>query len=72
MTGNPNTVLSLLDTLSPGRSLTAGAGERLKKTLKPVVGFGVGCIVGAASVSILGAWAWSIPVAFAGVAVLLS
>jgi uncharacterized membrane protein YoaK (UPF0700 family) len=72
MTGNlTNTVLSLLDTLSPGRSLTTGASERLKKTLKPVVGFGVGCIAGAASVSILGAWAWSIPVAFAGAAVLL-
>jgi uncharacterized membrane protein YoaK (UPF0700 family) len=72
MTGNlTNTVLSLLDTLSPWRSLTTGAGERLKKTLRPVAGFGVGCIAGAASVSFLGAWAWSIPVAFAGVAVLL-
>ena len=72
MTGNlTNAALSLLDTLSPSRPLTEGANERLRKTLKVVVGFFVGCIAGAVAVSILGTWAWSIPVALAGVAVLL-
>ena len=69
MTGNA--VLSLLDALSPGRSLTTGVGKRLKKTLKLVVGFASAALPDAASVSILGAWTWSIPVAFEGVAVLL-
>ena len=71
MTGNlTNAVLSLLDTLSPGGHLTEGANERLKKTLKVVIGFCAGCIAGAVAVSFLGAWAWSIPVALAGVAIL--
>jgi uncharacterized membrane protein YoaK (UPF0700 family) len=69
MTGNlTNVVLSLLDTLS-SRPLSVGANERLKKTLMVVVGFFVGCITGAATVSFLGAWAWSIPCALAGGAV---
>lgn len=73
MTGNlTNAVLSLLDTLSPGGHLTDGSGERLKKTLKVVIGFCAGCIAGAVAVSFLGAWAWSIPVAFAGAAIPLA
>jgi len=67
MTGNlTNTVLSLLDTLSPNHPLEGGARARLKKPLKAVVGFLAGCIAGAAAVSILGAWAWSVPVVLAG------
>jgi uncharacterized membrane protein YoaK (UPF0700 family) len=69
MTGNlTNTVLSLLDKLSLDQPLTEGTDERLKNTLKVVVGFFVGCIVGAAAVSFLGDWAWSLPVVLAGVA----
>jgi uncharacterized membrane protein YoaK (UPF0700 family) len=72
MTGNlTNTVLSLLDTLSRGRPLTEDADERLKKTLKVVAGFFVGCIAGAAAVSLLGDWAWSLPVVLAGMTVAL-
>jgi uncharacterized membrane protein YoaK (UPF0700 family) len=72
MTGNlTNTVLSLLDTLSRGRPLTGDADERLKKTLRVVAGFFAGCIAGAAAVSLLGDWAWSLPVVLAGVAVTL-
>jgi uncharacterized membrane protein YoaK (UPF0700 family) len=68
MTGNlTNAVLSLLDTLSPSRPLTDGVDERPKRTLKV---FG-GCLAGTAAVSFLGTWAWSIPAALAGVAVLL-
>ncbi len=71
MTGNlTNAVLSLLDSLS-SRQLSDGAGERLKKSVKGVVGFCLGCIVGAAAVSSLGEWAWSMPVVLAGVSVLL-
>lgn len=71
MTGNlTNAVLSLLDSLS-SRPLTDGADERLKKSVKDVVGFCAGCIAGAAAVSLLGVWAWSIPVALSGVAVIL-
>jgi uncharacterized membrane protein YoaK (UPF0700 family) len=44
MTGNlTNTVLSLLDTLSRTQPLTEGANERLKKTLRLVVGFFASC-----------------------------
>jgi uncharacterized membrane protein YoaK (UPF0700 family) len=71
MTGNlTNAVLSLLDTVMPSRPLTEGADERLKKTLKVVIGFFAGCITGAAAFSIFGAWAWSVPAVLAGVAVL--
>src|SRR5262249_54380343 len=70
MTGNlTNTVLSLLDTLSRSEPLMEGANERLKKTLALVVGFFAGCIAGAAAVSWLREWAWSLPVVLAGVAV---
>lgn len=70
MTGNlTNSVLSLLDTLSGKHPLTEGAGERLKKTSKLVIGFFAGCVVGAAALSLVGHWAWSLPVALAGAAV---
>jgi uncharacterized membrane protein YoaK (UPF0700 family) len=72
MTGNlTNTVLSLLDTLSPIQPLMEGATERLKRSLHLLIGFLVGCVVAAAAVSLLGEWAWSFPVALAGVAVAL-
>jgi uncharacterized membrane protein YoaK (UPF0700 family) len=78
MTDNlTNAVLSLLDTLSRGEPLTEaskdrlGSEERLKKTLQLLVGFCAGCIMGAAAVSQLGPWAWSLPVVLAGVAVAL-
>jgi uncharacterized membrane protein YoaK (UPF0700 family) len=72
MTGNlTNTVLSLLGTLSRSEPLVAGAKERLKKTSELIVGFCAGCIAGAAAVSWLGVWAWSLPVVLAGLAVVL-
>ena len=72
MTGNvTNTVLSLLDTLSRSEPLMEGANERLKKTFELVVGFFAGCIAGAAAVSWLRDWAWSLPVVLPGVAVAL-
>jgi uncharacterized membrane protein YoaK (UPF0700 family) len=70
MTGNlTNTVLSLLDTLSGGEPLMKGPKERLDKTLQLVGGFFAGCLAGAAAVSWLGEWSWSLPAVLAGVAV---
>ena len=73
MTGNvTNTVLASLDTVSRTRSLMESANERLKRTLNVVVGFFVGCVAGGAAVSLLGDWAWSLPVVLAAAAVGLS
>jgi uncharacterized membrane protein YoaK (UPF0700 family) len=72
MTGNiTKTVLSLLDTLSRTDPLIQDAKEQLRKTLELVVCFFAGCLAGAAAVSWLGDWAWSISVVLAGVAAAL-
>ena len=52
--------------LSRSQPLMEGANERLKKTLKLVVGFFAGCV--ATVISLLGDWAWSLPVVLAGAA----
>ena len=73
MTGNlTNTVLALLDTLSRTPPLTEGSNERLERTLKVLVGFFAGCVAGAAAVSRLGDWAWSLPVVLAAAAFAIS
>jgi uncharacterized membrane protein YoaK (UPF0700 family) len=70
LTGNlTNTGLLLLDRLSPTQPLMEGDTERLKRSLHLLIGFLVGCVVAAAPVSRLGDWAWTFPVALAGVAV---
>jgi uncharacterized membrane protein YoaK (UPF0700 family) len=70
MTGNlTNATLSLLDSLARSGPLMEGANERFKRTAKLLVGFFVGCVAGAAAFSLLGGWAWSLPVALAGAAV---
>ena len=72
MTGNlTSTVLSLLDGLPRNRPLMEGPSGRWKKTLSLVVGFFTGCVAGAAAVSLLGDWAWSLPVVLAAAAVVL-
>ncbi len=72
MTGNlTNTVLSLLDRQSRTQPLMADDTERLRGSLHLLIGFFGGCVVAAAAVSLLGDWAWSFPVALAGVAVAL-
>src|SRR6202035_4557982 len=46
MTGNlANTVLSLLDTLSPTQPLTEGAAELLTRSIHLLLGFPAGCVV---------------------------
>jgi uncharacterized membrane protein YoaK (UPF0700 family) len=70
MTGNlTNTVSSLMDMLSKQRPVTTVDNGRLKRSLHLLIGFLVGCLVAAAALSLLGDWAWSLPVALAAVAV---
>jgi uncharacterized membrane protein YoaK (UPF0700 family) len=70
MTGNlTNTVLSLMDMLSKQRPVMTVDNGRLKRSLHLLIGFLVGCLVAAAALSLLGDWAWSLPVALAAVAV---
>jgi uncharacterized membrane protein YoaK (UPF0700 family) len=70
MTGNlTNTVLSLMDSLSPSRPLMPVDAGRLKRSLRLLFGFLAGCGVAAAAISWLGDWAWSFPVALAAVAI---
>jgi uncharacterized membrane protein YoaK (UPF0700 family) len=72
MTGNlTKTVLALLETATERQPLLADAKRQLKNTLQLVIGFFVGCLVGAGAVSRFGEWAWAFPVALAGVAVTL-
>ena len=69
MTGNlTKTVLALLDTESRSGPVMQDARKQLHDTLKLVGGFFAGCLAGAAGVSWLGEWAWSLPVVLAGLA----
>jgi uncharacterized membrane protein YoaK (UPF0700 family) len=69
MTSNlANAVLSGFDLFSGDRPLMVPDNDRLKRTAFVVAGFVAGCIVGAAAVSWLGAWSWSIPAGLAGAA----
>jgi uncharacterized membrane protein YoaK (UPF0700 family) len=70
MTGNlTNAVLSLMEIASRRRSLAAADTERLKRSLRLLVGFLIGCLVAAAAVSYAAEWAWSLPVALAAIAI---
>jgi len=42
---------------------------RLRRSLYLLFGFLLGCVVATGAVSLLGDWAWSLPVALAGAAV---
>ena len=66
-----NLVMSLHDTVSRGEPVTKGAKERLTRTLPAIVGFCVGCLVGALAFSRFGNWAWSLPFVVSAVALAL-
>ena len=69
MTGNlTNTVLSLMDLLAEHRALLPIDAGRLKRSLHLLFGFLLGCVVSASAVSVLGDWAWSLPVVLSGMA----
>ena len=70
MTGNlTNATLSLMGLLSKRHSPSRVDAERLKESLRLLVGFLVGCVVAAAAVLFLADWAWSLPVALAALAI---
>jgi uncharacterized membrane protein YoaK (UPF0700 family) len=72
MTGNlTNTVLSLMEMLSPQQHLMTIDRGRLKRSLRLLIGFLVGCLVAAVAISMLGDWAWSIPTVLAAVAIVV-
>jgi len=69
MTGNlTNTVLSLMDLLAEHRALLPIDAGHLKRSLYLLFGFLLGCVVSASAVSVLGDWAWSLPVVLSGMA----
>ena len=70
MTGNlTNTVLSLMELLSPQQPLLPVDRERLKSSLRLLVGFLAGCLIAAVGVSFMGDWTWSIPTLLAAFAI---
>jgi uncharacterized membrane protein YoaK (UPF0700 family) len=73
MTGNlTNSVLSLLDILSPGQPLMQPNSGRFGKATALVAGFCCGCVAGALGVLLLKDWSWTFPVALAAVAVAIA
>jgi uncharacterized membrane protein YoaK (UPF0700 family) len=69
-TGNlTNTVLALMELLSSRHPLLPVDAGRLRRSLHLLLGFVLGCVVGAVAISQLGDWAWSLPVALAAVAI---
>ncbi|MGH7742556.1 MAG: YoaK family protein [Candidatus Eiseniibacteriota bacterium] len=73
MTGNlTESVLSLMDTWWRREPRREGAEERLRKSVVVLAGFFAGCLAGAGAVSWLGNWAWSLPVALAGIALAIA
>ena len=72
MTGNlTNTVLYLMDLLSPGRPLMDGDPGYLKRSFKLFLGFIVGCAAGGVAIPLLGDWAWSLPAILAARAIVV-
>ena len=72
MTGNlTNAVLALVDSSARTQPLMESDSRRLRGTLPLLIGFFVGCVAGAAAVSLLGDWAWSLPVVLATAVVAL-
>ena len=70
MTGNlTNTVLALMEMLSPQQPLMTVDRGRMKRSLHLLIGFLVGCVVAVAAISVLGDWAWSIPTMLAAFAI---
>jgi hypothetical protein len=59
----------LLDRHSRTQPLMGGDTERLRSSLPLLIGFFGGCLAATEAVTYLGDWAWSLPVALAGLAV---
>ena len=62
MTGNvASSIIAALSLPWPGALTPADAAQRLRRTLPLVIGFFLGCAVGAAGAARLGPWAWATP-----------
>ena len=62
MTGNvASSIIAALSLTWPGALTPADAAQRLRRTLPLVIGFFLGCAVGAAGAARLGPWAWATP-----------
>ena len=73
MTGNlTNAVLGFVDSRSRTQPLMKTDSKRLNAALHLLIGFFAGCVVAAAVLMYISDWAWSFPVALAGVAVALA
>jgi uncharacterized membrane protein YoaK (UPF0700 family) len=72
MTGNlTNTVLALMDLLSPDRPLLTVDQGRLRHALMLLIGFVTGCAAAAIGIVWLGNWAWALPTALAALVLLV-
>jgi uncharacterized membrane protein YoaK (UPF0700 family) len=70
MTGNlTNAVLAMMELLFKQQPLDIKDAARLKASLRLLLGFVIGCGVAAVAISVLSDWAWSLPVALAGLAI---
>jgi uncharacterized membrane protein YoaK (UPF0700 family) len=70
MTGNVATaIVALVGLLRPGPWTREESLRKLRTTAPLVLGFMAGCLTGATSASMLGAWAWSLPAGLSVVAV---
>jgi uncharacterized membrane protein YoaK (UPF0700 family) len=62
MTGNvASSIIAALSLFWPGAFTPAAAAQKLRRTLPLVIGFFLGCAVGAAGAARLGPWAWATP-----------
>jgi len=67
MTGNlTNAVLSFLDLVQPGRALMETDVARFRKATTLLVGFCVGCTLGAVAFLLVKGWSWTLPVVLSG------
>jgi uncharacterized membrane protein YoaK (UPF0700 family) len=70
MTGNlTNAVLAMMELLFKHQPLDIKDAARLKASVRLLLGFVIGCGVAAVAISALSDWAWSLPVALAGLAI---
>lgn len=72
MTGNlTKTVLAFLESVTRRKPLMKNSKEELKKAMRVLIGFFVGCLIGAGAVAKFGDWAWAFPAATAAITIAL-
>ena len=72
MAGNlTNATLAAMNVMWPNQASAPNNVARLDASLRLAIGFFGGCVLAATAVAYGGDWAWSFPVALAGVAALM-